>query len=89
MAGFGEAARGSDRATKILKFNGLPGKGEPIVEEFKKPQEVPVLGQFISTMGDAVSLNPLSAANAFGDSVQKPRFIAKITLFDEHSDDNF
>lgn len=90
MAGFGEAARGMDRASKIMKFDGLPEKGRPIVEEFRK-EEIPVLGSFLSTMDarSGIDLNPISIASEFGDSVQKPKFTAKITLFDTHGNDTF
>ena len=90
MAGHAEMARGSDRASKIMKYDGLPGKGKPIIEEFnRKPTTVPVLGGFVSTLGNSVEVNPLSAMSAFGDVQEKPKFTAKITLFDEHSDDRF
>jgi hypothetical protein len=91
MAGRGDAARGIDRASKIMKYDGLPGKGKPIVEDFNsRPSQIPVLGGFVSTMGaDPVAVNPLSVTSAFGDVQAKPKFTAKITLFDEHSNDVF
>ena len=90
MAGHAEAAHGSDRASQIMKFDGLPGKGKPIVEDFKRPVEIPVLGKFVSTMYDGgASLSPLASVSSFGDSVNKPKFTAKITLVDTHSNDNF
>jgi len=89
MAGHAEAAHGSDRASSIMKFDGLPGEGKPIVEEFKKPTEIPVMGSFVSTMSGGVDMNPVAVATSFGDQYQKPKFTAKITLFDTHSDDNF
>ena len=90
MAGRAEVAHGSDRASKIMKYDGLPGKGKPIVEEFKKPEVLPIVGSFVSTMGPAgIELNPIASATGFGDSIQKPKFTAKITLFDSHGDDNF
>lgn len=90
MAGRAEAAHGSDRASNIMKYDGLPGTGKPIIEEFKKPAELPIVGSFVSTMGPAgIELNPIASTAAFGDAVQKPKFTAKITLFDSHGDDNF
>ena len=91
MAGHAEVARGSDRASKIMKYDGLPGKGKLVVEEFNqaKTSQVPVLGGFVSTMGSPVEVNPLSVTSAFGDVQSKPKFTAKITLFDEHSNDRF
>ena len=90
MAGHAEAAHGSDRASTIMKYDGLPGQGKPVVTDFKRPVEFPVLGKFVSTMGNAgVDLSPLSSVSSFGDTIQKPKFTAKITLIDTHSDDNF
>lgn len=90
MAGFGEAVRGNDRATRIMKYDGLPENGKPIVEEYKRSEEFPVIGSFRSTLGDGVLMdNPILAATEFGDSVQKPKFMAKLTLVDSHSDDLF
>lgn len=89
MAGHAEMAHGSDRASQIMKFDGLPGEGKPIIEDFRKPAEIPVIGSFVSTMGGGVDMNPVLAATAFSDQYQKPKFTAKITLFDSHSDDNY
>lgn len=74
----------------IMKYDGLPGEGKPIIEDFKRPVEIPVMGKFVSTMGDGgVDMNPLSMVSSFGDTVSKPKFTAKITLIDTHSNDNF
>ena len=89
MAGHAEMAHGNDRASKIMKYDGLPSEGKPIIEEYRKPAEIPVMGSFVSTMGGGVDMNPVLAATSFGDQYQKPKFTAKITLFDSHSDDNF
>lgn len=90
MAGHAEVAHGSDRATKIMKYDGLPGDGKPIVQEFNQQREYPVMGKFVSTLGDGVDMNsPILSASMFGDSIQKPKFMAKITLIDTHNDDNF
>ena len=89
MAGRGDSAHGSDRASKIMKWDGLPGVGKPIIEEPKPESKIPVIGSFVSTLGGSVELNPVLAATQFGDSIERPKFTAKITLFDSHSDDNF
>ena len=89
MAGFAEAAHGSDKASKIMKYEGLPGEGKPIVQEFHRPNEIPVLSGFVSTLGDGAEVSPLALVSQIGDATQKPKFTAKITLIDTHSDDNF
>lgn len=90
MAGHAEAAHGTDRTANIMKFDGLPGKGKPVVQRFDKPDpEVPVIGSFVSTMEGGAEVSPFSIVSGFGDSVQKPKFTAKITLFDSHGDDNY
>ncbi len=91
MPGHAEAAHGTDKATNIMKFEGLPEKGKLISEETSQPKEVPVLGGFVSSMGTegGVEFSSFSSVSAFGDAYKKPKFTAKITLLDSHSDDNF
>ena len=91
MAGHAEVVRGNDRAASIMKYEGLPGKNKPVIQEFKKPTEIPVMGGFVSTLspGGVDVLSPFSAVSEIGDHTQKPKFTAKIVLFDSHSDDNF
>ena len=90
MAGHAELARGHDKASKIMKYDGLPGEGNLIEEDTRKPPEIPVLGSFVSTMvSGGTELNPILSASSFGDYVEKPKLTAKITLIDAHSDDNF
>lgn len=91
MAGFAECARGSDKASRIQKYDGLPENGKLIDDGIRRqPQVVPVLGNFVSSLGQSIDLdNPILAATQFADSQSKPKFVAKITIADENSDDNF
>ena len=90
MAGHAEAAHGTDRATKIMKYDGLPEKGKLISTETSRPKEIPVMGEFVSSLGDGgVEFSSFSSISSFGDSIQKPKFTAKLTLTDLHSEDNF
>lgn len=88
--GHAEVARGCDRASKILKYDGLPENGKPVVQEFHPQTEIPIIGSFVSTLGDSgVELSALSSTSMYGDSVQKPKFTAKIILQDPNSADAF
>ena len=94
MAGFAEAAHGSDRASRIQKFDGLPELGKCTDDGYRKQAStaIPVLGNFVSSFGNegvAIDGNPVLSASQFNDTNVKPKFMAKITITDLHSDDNF
>ena len=85
-----EHVRGRDVA-KVAKFNGLPSPENRIVETAQPDRSIPFeIGRFNSTMGsEGIEMNPLLSASIVSDVTQKPKFVAKITLFDDHSDDNY
>ena len=92
MAGRAEVAHGSDKASRIQKFDGLPEKGKVIDDGFRRNVSrvgAPVLGEFVSTLGAkaGVDINSNFASDILDQS--KPKFTAKITILDAHSDEAF
>jgi len=84
-----EMAHGTDSAT-VAKYNGLPLPENRIVEEPKPSNPIPNgLCGFVSTLGNSVEMNPILSASLMSDVVQKPKFMAKLTLRDSHSEDSF
>jgi len=90
MAGFAESAHGTDKASRIQKFDGLPELGRCTDEGTRNPRpSVPVIDNFVSSFGQAVEANPVLQASQVGQHVSRPKFMAKITITDINSDDNF
>ena len=90
MAGFAESAHGTDKASRIQKFDGLPELGRCTDDGLRKLRNVvPVLDNFVSSFGQAVEANPVLQASQVGSNISKPKFMAKITITDINSDDNF